>query len=396
MHLILNTDPHPSQPTAASSNGHFLELFVKISEIHIFSHTMPVKNGPYRIASSTVHSLESTLVKIVADNGLFGWGETCPVGPTYQPQHAKGARAALEEISGSLIGKNPLLPLLLRRTMDGLLAGHAYAKAAIEIAVYDLMGKHFGMRVADLLGGAVTDRVPSYYASGIGDPEEIARVAEEKVAEGYPRLQVKVGGGRPVDIDIAVIRKVWERVGGKIRLAVDGNRSLTTRDTLRLSRECPDIPFILEQPCNTIEEIKAIKNQLHHGVYLDESGTDLSTVLRAIGDGVCDGFGMKVTRIGGLHAMATFRDICEARSMPHTCDDAWGGDIIAAACTQIGATVHPRLNEGVWIAQPYIEGNYDPENGIKIEGGHIRLPSAHGLGVIPDEGVFGPAVASFD
>ena len=368
---------------------------MKIKEIHVYSHNMPVKNGPYRIASSTVHSLDTTLVKIVADNGLFGWGETCPVGPTYQPQHARGAVAALEEMAQGLIGTNPLQPLQLRRKMDSLLNGHRYAKAAVDIAAYDLLGKHVGMRVADLLGGAVTERVPSYYASGIGDPDEIARIAQERAAEGYPRMQIKVGGGRPVEIDIAVVRKVWERVGTRIRLAVDGNRSLTTRDTLRLSRECPDIPFILEQPCNTIEEIKAIRGQLHHAVYLDENGEDLNTVLRAIGDGICDGFGMKVTRIGGLHAMATFRDICETRSMPHTCDDAWGGDIIHAACTHIGATVQPRLNEGVWLAQPYVEGNYDPENGVNIEGGHIKLPTGPGLGVIPDEALFGAPISSF-
>ncbi|MET2831197.1 mandelate racemase/muconate lactonizing enzyme family protein [Mesorhizobium shangrilense] len=367
---------------------------MKIAELHIYSHDMPVKNGPYTIASSTVYSLDTTLVKVVADNGLVGWGETCPVGTTYQPHHSKGAVAALHEMAQGLIGTDLLKPVMLRRNMDSLLNGHRYAKAAIDIAGYDIMGKQFGVRVADLLGGAVTERVPSYYASGIGEPDDIARIAEEKAAEGFPRLQIKIGG-RDVAIDIAVVRKVWERVGGRLRLAVDANRSLTTRDTLRLSRECLDIPFILEQPCNTIEEIKAIRGQLHHAVFLDENGEDLATVIRAIGDGVCDGFGMKVTRIGGLHAMATFRDICEARSMPHTCDDAWGGDIIAAACTHIGATVQPRLNEGVWLAQPYIEGNFDPENGIKIEGGHIKLPTGPGLGVVPDEGLFGAPVASF-
>ncbi|CAN7230717.1 mandelate racemase/muconate lactonizing enzyme family protein [Rhizobium sp. LjRoot254] len=368
---------------------------MRIKEIHVYSHNMPVKNGPYRIASSTVHALDTTLVKIVADNGLFGWGETCPVGPTYQPQHAKGAVAAIQEMAQGLIGTSPLHLLQLRRNMDSLLNGHRYAKAAIDIAAYDLLGKRTGMRVADLLGGAVTERVPSYYASGIGEPEEIARIAEERANEGYPRMQIKVGGGRPIEVDIAVARKVWERVGTRMRLAVDGNRSLTMRDTLRLSRECLDIPFILEQPCNTIEEIKAIRSQLHHAVYLDENGEDLNTVLRAVGDGVCDGFGMKVTRIGGLHAMATFRDICETRSMPHTCDDAWGGDIIHAACTHIGATVQPRLLEGVWLAQPYVEGNYDPENGVNIEGGHIKLPTGPGLGVIPDESLFGPPTSSY-
>ncbi|SIQ82602.1 L-alanine-DL-glutamate epimerase [Paracoccus thiocyanatus] len=368
---------------------------MKISEIHIHAHELPVKDGPYTIASSTVWSLQSTLVKIVADNGLVGWGETCPVGPTYAPSHAAGARAALAEMAPGLIGASPLQPLVLRRRMDGLLCGHSYAKAAIDIAAHDLMGKHYGVRVADLLGGVAAERVPSYYATGIGEPDEIARIAAEKVAEGFPRLQIKIGA-RPVEIDIETVRKVWERIRGTgTRLAVDGNRSLPARDVLRLSRECPQVPFVLEQPCNTLEEIVAIRSRVQHGIYLDESGEDLSTVIRAAGQGLCDGFGMKVTRIGGLQPMAAFRDICEARALPHTCDDAWGGDIIAAACTHIGATVQPRLNEGVWVAQPYIAQPYDAKNGIRIAGGHIALPEGPGLGVVPEESPFGPAVASF-
>ena len=70
---------------------------MKISEIHVYAHDLPVRDGPYVIASSTVWSLQSTLVRIVADNGLVGWGETCPVGPTYAPSHAAGARAALAD-----------------------------------------------------------------------------------------------------------------------------------------------------------------------------------------------------------------------------------------------------------------------------------------------------------
>jgi len=108
-----------------------------------------------------------------------------------------------------------------------------------------------------------------------------------------------------------------------------------------------------------------------------------------------DGFGMKVTRIGGLHPMRAFRDMCAARNLPHTCDDSWGGDIIAAACTHIGATVQLHLMEGAWLAQPYLTGHYDSRSGVKIEGGHIRLPKGPGLGVVPDEGIFGAPVASF-
>ena len=370
------------------------ESRVKVVGIDIYAHRLPVVGGSYRIASSEVSELDSTLVRLTTDEGHVGWGETCPVGPTYQPHHANGARAALMEMAPGLVGCDPTQILTLHRTMDGLLAGHGYAKAAIDIAAHDLTGKKLSLRVADLLGGAITERVPSYYAVGIGEPDEVAAVAAERAAQGYPRLQVKIGS-RPVEVDIEVVRKVWERVGTRMRLAVDGNRALTTRDTLRLSRECQDVPFILEQPCNTIDEIRSIRAQLHHAVYLDEAAVDLATVISAVGQGLCDGFSMKVTRLGGLRPMVAFRDICEARSLPHSSDDAWGGDVIAAACVHLGATVHPRLNEGVWIAQPYIEHHYDPEGGISIEDGHIRLPAGPGLGVVPDATIFGPPVASY-
>ncbi|RJE84978.1 mandelate racemase/muconate lactonizing enzyme family protein [Paracoccus onubensis] len=367
---------------------------MKITEIHVYQHDLPVRNGPYRMALAEVWTLTTTLVKLVADNGLCGWGETCPLGPTYAESHVTGALAALNEMAPGLIGTE-ILPVPLHRQMEGLLNGHNYAKAAVDIAAHDLLGKHLGVSVADLLGGKLTDRVPSYYATIVGTPDETARMAAEKRAEGYPRLQVKIGG-RPVEEDIETIRKVWEAIRGSgMRLAVDGNRGLTSRDALRLSRECPEIPFIMEQPCNTLEDLQKIRQQVNHAIYMDESGTSLNAAITAAGIGLVDGFGMKITRIGGLHPMRTFRDLCAARNLPHTCDDSWGGDIIAAACTHIGATVAPELLEGVWVAAPYIDGHYDSENGIDIEDGYIRLPQGPGLGIRPDESLFGDPVASF-
>jgi L-alanine-DL-glutamate epimerase-like enolase superfamily enzyme len=368
---------------------------MKIKAIHIFQHDLPVRNGPYTMANAEVWSLRTTLVKMTGSDGTVGWGETCPVGPTYAEAHAAGALAALDVMAEGLIGTSAW-PVALHRNMGSLLNGHNYAKAALDIAAHDLIGKSLGVSVADLLGGAATDRIPSYYATGVGPPDEIARIAADKLAEGYPRLQVKVGG-RPVEVDIETIRKVWAAIGGSgMRLAVDGNRGWTTRDAIRVSRECPDIPFIMEQPCNSVEELIALRPQVRHPVFMDESSTSLQTVLTAVGQGLVDGFGMKVTRIGGLHPMRAFRDICEARTLPHTCDDSWGGDIIAAACTQIAATVSPRLLEGVWLAAPYIEGNYDATNGIRIQGGHIQRPTGIGLGVEPDESLFGTAISSWE
>lgn len=364
---------------------------MRITEITVYSHQVPVVHGPYTMSVGELTALETTLVKVVTDNGLVGWGETCPVGPVYQPQHAAGAQAALAEMAPGLIGADPSQVLTLHRRMNALLDGHEYAKAAIDIAAFDITGKHLGVRVADLLGGVQTERVPSYFSLSVGEPDEVAEHAEQRADEGYPRLQLKIGN-RPVDVDIEVVRKVWERVGGRVRLAVDANRSLVTRDVLRLSRECRDIPIIIEQPTRTMDETLGTRDRIEHAIYFDETTVDVNAVLRAVGSHLCDGFGFKITRLGGLLPMTTVRGICEARSLPHTCDDAWGGDIIAAACTHLGATVHPRLNEGVWIAQPYLGDHYDPEHGIDVVDGHIALPSGPGLGITPDERRFGTPV----
>jgi L-alanine-DL-glutamate epimerase-like enolase superfamily enzyme len=367
---------------------------MRIKQIRVYSKLLPVKGGAYRMASATVKHLDSTIVEIVTDSGLSGWGETCPIGPVYQPHHTLGARAALQEIAPALIGSEMDSVRNIYRLMDGALSGHGYAKAAIDIAVHDLLGKQLGVPVSVLLGGALTGKVPSYYSTIVGEPGETARIALEKAREGYPRLQIKVGG-RPIEQDIETIHKVWEAVGFSARIVVDGNRGLTVADAVTVDGMCASVPFVFEQPCNTMDEVASLKGRMTHPIYLDESTEDLNAVLRAVSLGIADGFGFKLTRLGGLSKMIAARDICAIRSLPHSCDDAWGGDIIAAACVHIASTVEPRRFEGAWIAQEYISGHFDSQNPVAIENGHIVVPDRPGLGVTPDQGVFGEPIARF-
>ena len=360
---------------------------MKIAEIHIYQHDLPVVGPAYKMSLSQVTKLDTTIVEVVTNTGISGFGETCPVGPTYQPAHAAGARAAIAEIAPHLIGLEPLTIGTVQRRMHQALAGHNYAKAALDIALWDIAGKVHGMRVCDLLGGAARERVQSYYAVGIDEPDEVARVVRDKQGEGFVRLQIKVGG-RNVAQDIEVVRKVFEVRDPAVSITLDANRAWTTRDAIQLSMACSDLDFVMEQPCATYDEVKSIKSLVRHPIYLDENTVDLNMIMRSIYDGVADGFGMKTTRVGGLTNMRTIREICQATNRPLSCDDSWGGDIIAAACLHIGATVPPNLSEGVWIADPYIEGNYDPENGIRLKDGWLDVPKGPGLGIVPDKSLW--------
>lgn len=366
---------------------------MQIARIEIFQHDLPVRNGPYSFSTAALWSLDTTLVRLTTSDGCVGWGETCPLGATYAEAHAAGARAALIHLAPHLIGASVGQISLLHGLMDRHLAGHAYAKAAFDIAAHDALGHQLQLPVSDLLGGARRDRVPSYYATGIGAPDAMADLAADKLGEGYPRIQMKAGG-RAIDEDIAVARAIWDRNAGKARFAVDANRAWTLRDAIQFSQALRDVPLIIEQPCDSLQDLRALRPHLCHPLYMDENATSLATVVEAVGTGLVDGFGMKLTRIGGLAPMAVVRDICAARRIPMTCDDSWGGDIIAAACTAIGSTVAPDLSEGVWLAQPYIDGHYDA-TGIAVRDGHIDVPAGPGLGLSIDARQFGTPIASF-
>ena len=367
---------------------------MKISEIHIYQKQQAIVDGPYVMSTMTLTSIDATIIKLVTDTGIVGWGEVTPLGPAYQPQHALGARAALCHLAPTLIGVNCLSPLVLQRHMDDHLNGHNYAKAAIDFAVMDIIGKHHKVRVCDLLGGAVREQLPAYFAISKGAAEDVAQKAKDKVKQGYKRLQIK-SGGRDVAQDIEVVHKVWEAVGNKVKLVVDANRGMTGSQAMQLSLACKDIPFAFEQPCNTMEEVANIRPQICHPIFLDENIETVNDMLRAISMNACDGFGLKLTRVGGLNAMATMRDICEARGLPHSCEDSWGGDILSAAILHMGATVKPTMLESVWTAGNYIEESYDPENTIRAENAVFTLPTGHGLGINPHEDRIGTLVHSF-
>ncbi|MCV9996637.1 hypothetical protein OE766_00055 [Pararhizobium sp. YC-54] len=156
--------------------------------------------------------------------------------------------------------------------------------AAIDIAAWDIACKSYGRRVCDLLGGATGPTVQTYYAISVASPEETARVAREKQQEGYSRLQLKIGG-RDLEEDIETLHRVKEVLKPGMRLAADGNRSLTARDTLLISRRCQEVSMILEQPCRTYEEVASIHGRLCHPLYLDEVTEDVNAVIKSIADG---------------------------------------------------------------------------------------------------------------
>lgn len=368
---------------------------MRIQRISVYQHDLVVADGLYEMSTSEVVSLDSTVVAIHTDTGLIGFGETCPLGPTYQPQHALGARAAIAEIAPHLIGLDPRQPSVINAAMDRALNGSAYGKSAIDVACWDLSGKYYNARVADLLGGIHRDRVPSYYGIMPSRADESAAKATELVAAGFTRIQVKCGA-RSLAEDIETVRAVASVLPADVPLLADANRGWTQRQAINFSQATRDIALALEQPCATLADHYAIQNKVCHPLYLDESADSIANVMDAISSGLAQGFGMKISRVGGLTSMQTVRDLAAARRIPHTVDDTWGGDILAASCVHMAASCLPSQHEGTWISEPYTSNSYAMRTApITNNDGWITLPDGPGLGVEPDLDQWGPPVAEY-
>ena len=127
---------------------------MKIARIDVWKIELPLLEGSYKWSSGrSVEVFDSTLVRLEADDGTYGWGEVCPLGPFYLPAYGPGARAGIKELGPQLIGLDPRDLARVNDAMDKALLGHNYVKSPLDMACWDLLGKAAGLPAVTLLGG---------------------------------------------------------------------------------------------------------------------------------------------------------------------------------------------------------------------------------------------------
>src|SRR5579875_749944 len=140
-----------------------------ITAVEVYGYDLSYRHGHYTMSGGRiVKSLASTIVRVVTAGGAEGFGEICPLGPTYLPGFAGGARAALAEMGPALLGVEVTNPAAVQTAMHGAIAGHPYAKSGLDIACWDAFGSMTGLPVAALLGGVATPSFELYVAIPLG------------------------------------------------------------------------------------------------------------------------------------------------------------------------------------------------------------------------------------
>jgi cis-L-3-hydroxyproline dehydratase len=363
---------------------------MKITRVKAWQVDLPLKEGRYNWSNNNfVEVFDATVVAIETDAGITGYAECCPLGSAYLPAYAHGVRAGLKEIGPKVIGCDPTDLDVLNRHMDAVLRGHPYAKAPIDIACWDILGKAAGLPVYKLLGGAAQQEVALYRAISQEAPDVMAHKIARYKEEGYTKFQLKVGGD--ADMDIERIRETRAILGGQDVLIADANTGWTRSEARRITASIAALDVYIEQPCPSYQECLSVRRSTSRPFVLDEVIDGTETLLKALADDAMDIINLKISKVGGLTKARLMRDICLASGTPMTIEDTWGGDIVTATIAHLARSTPEEFCFSTTDFNSY--GTVDIAEGApKRANGFMTASNEPGLGITPILDVLGDPV----
>ncbi len=363
---------------------------MKIRRIAAYQVDLPLHEGSYRWSGGkSIEVFDSTIVRVETDEGLVGLGEVCPLGASYLPAYAAGARTGIAELAPALIGEDPTQLGRLNRHMDAVLAGHPYAKSALDIACWDLLGQACGQPVCTLLGGRYGEDFVLYRAISQQSPEQMAAKVAVYRAEGYRRFQLKVGADPETDIER--IRAVADQLQRGDVLVADANTGWLMHEAARVVRGVGDVDVYIEQPCLAYDQCLAIRRRTDHPFVLDESIDSIGVLLRGHADRAMDVVNIKISKFGGLTKARQARDLCVSLGLAMTIEDTWGSDITTAAIAHLAHSTPSHYLFTATDFNSYVTVS-TASGAPQRSNGRLAATTAPGLGVSPRMEILGEAV----
>ena len=352
---------------------------MRIVAVDVYGYDLHYAHGEYVMSGNRAATTEiGTLVRLRTEHGAEGWGEVTPLGNRYLPTHFAEVRAALHTLAPALIGENATNLSRVRRTLDQVLLGGSYAKSAIDVACWDLLGQQAGLPVSALIGGVLQEDFPLYEAVPLGPPEEMADFVLRRSADGVHRFQLKVGNDPHEDAarTTAVVRAAEP---GTIVVA-DANGGWNLPDAATAVRGMADLPVLVEQPCRDTDDCALAMRGSNLPLVLDESILTTKDVFRAKYDAGAVSINVKISRVGGLTEAARIRDLMQDLNLMISIEDTWGGDVVTAAVSHLAASTRPENLLNVSFMNDWTDGHIAGWQPRSVAG-RGSAPTGPGLGI---------------
>jgi muconate cycloisomerase len=331
------------------------------------------------------------IVRLRTSDGIEGIGEAVvPGGPWWGGESIKGIKALIDNyIAPLLIGRDASRVGAVAALLDRSIAGGQFAKAAVEMAIWDARGKALSVPLFDLLGGLYRDRIPVTWAVGAEPAEAVIREIEDKLASGsHASFKLKMGAGEPAD-DVARVGQIAAALAGATSLRVDLNGAWDEQTATRWlpALEAAGIELI-EQPLPAwnLDGLARLAGRLELPLMADESIRTPHDAARIARDHAASVLSVKIAKCGGLLPVQRIAAIAEAAGI-----SCHGGTTIESS-VGTAASAHlfcatPGVSAGSELFGPLLLDGDLVEEPIHYEDGHISPPRGPGLGVTLDEAI---------
>ncbi|KAI5464344.1 hypothetical protein BGZ63DRAFT_350398, partial [Mariannaea sp. PMI_226] len=327
---------------------------MRINDITVFNYDANYRYGTYSMSHGRLaKGQKSIVVRIRTEDGVEGWAETAPLGSDYLPSSFTGELAAIKELGPQLLGMDPRSPAAINEVMDRAMMGAMAAKAVIDMACWDLLGKSQGLPTATLFGGVLTEKPPAFSVIGIRDVESAISQANDELTKGAVAMQLKAGDD-PL-ADARRVRAIRHAIPEHVRIWADANGGWTLDEALTFARAVgQDITVGLEQPCRTLSHCAEVGRRTGLPIILDESIVTVADLFEAHAAGIA-GVNIKPSRVGGLTKARTIRDAAAALDMVIACDDTWGSALTTAQNVLLATTTPSRVLRAVDLFAEWTE-----------------------------------------
>lgn len=352
---------------------------MKITKINVKQTEIPLKE-PFRISLGVITSSHNALVEIQTDEGISGYGEGAPAlfinGDTLE-----GTEKAIRIIEKELIGTDPMDIEKIHCIMDRTIVHNPSAKAAIDIACYDLIGKITGKPLYKLLGGN-SNTFETDITVGINSPEIMAEKAKKHVETGFDTIKTKVGTSFKEDVER--VKAIREAVGPDVKIRVDANQAWGAKEAVRIIEKLSDYDIeLVEQPVPyyDIEGLAFVRNHTSIPIMSDESVFDSKDALKVVEKRAVDIINIKLMKCGGIREAIKINAIAEAAGIECMLGCmAEESNIGVTAAASLGAALknitRADLDAHLSLSSLPVEGGVIMKNGKTM-----ILPEKPGLGL---------------
>ena len=275
---------------------------MKITKVRLGRISVPLRT-PFKTALRTVNSVEDVIVEIHTDTGHIGYGEAPPTGVITGDTTGAIIGAIQDHIGKLILGREVDEFEDLLQVVQKSMVHNSSAKAAVDMALWDLYGQLYNIPVHKLMGGSKKQIITDLTIS-VNDPEVMVKDALDAVARGYDCLKMKVGVSP--ELDVARLSAVRKAVGNDITIRIDANQAWTPKQAVKILNSMQDQGLdieLVEQPvkAHDFEGLKYVTERSYVPVLADESVFSPEDAMTIMKMGAADLINIKLMKCGGLY-----------------------------------------------------------------------------------------------